>query len=237
MTNIKESDITGKGQIDGGGRRNIKLGSTLMNKFNPFNKRPKGDQSVIDNTSRRYITEERKTHYGASRRCPHRIGSPYKLSKDPGESFLDLYPDTNFELLNPLQILNQLEDNKRQLIKLKDKTNNHIKDLTKRQNELEKGKTGTEVNSDANREVYEELDMWYTHQGDLDIKINSLHEIIKVLERAAENEKNLDEIKEELNNERELKRNLDNELASFKDNLPDLINEVNFALILLEIKT
>jgi len=219
-------------------------GSVLLNKFNPFNKRVLGESFNMEyGRSRRKPNEESKFSSGIMPRSYRGVFSPYKFSKDPGGSFLDLYSDTEFSDLDTQEVITRLNKNLVSFRNLHAKAKNQIEELKELQ--AKQQKTSKE-GSLEDREINENLDKRLTLLYELEVKIKSLEQILSKLEDCKNLEQKLarnnNDIKDdtlslrgkdmELVNERESKKQL---VGDLKEDLNYQINEVKFCEI-LEIK-
>lgn len=213
---------------------NQKMGRTLMNKFNPFNKRS-GDNAAIEyGGSKKKPTEERKIGSGIYLRGSRGPSSPYKISKDPGESFLDLYTDTDFAELTTPEIVDKLNKNLKSFRNFHAKASKQVEDLKNEQAKNKQIAKGREIIPE-DQEVNEELDKRMTQVFELELKIKSLEQLIAKLNEEKTLEQEVARKNQEIkNNQEELERK-DEELANEKkaqqeylDNLrEDLTEQIN----------
>lgn len=213
-----------------------KMGRMLMQKFNPFNKRQTESLAVEYGGTRKKATEERKQASGIYPRSHRGIASPHKVSRDPGESFLDLYSEAEFADLDTPEIISRLNKNLRSFRSFHDKASKQADELrelqTKKQNESKGGEMTPEE-----REINEELDKRMTQIYELELKIKSLEQLISKLEEERnleqevarknqelrETEAELQRKDDELANERKAKQEL---IDNIKEDLTEQINEV-----------
>jgi DNA repair exonuclease SbcCD ATPase subunit len=186
----------------------------LLNKFNPFNKRALRESLTFEyGSARRKSNEESKLSSGIMPRS-HRGASPYKLSKDPDESFLDLYSDADFTDLDTQEIIIRLDRNLKLLNNLHTKAEKQIAELKQLQAKQKK-----EPNT-KDREINENLDKRLTLLYELEVKIKSLEQIISKLEEQKSLKQELmkrnKEIADEKKSKQKLMESLDYQITEVK---------------------
>ena len=171
--------------------------------------------------------------------------TPFKILRNAGESFLDLYDDTNFDHLEIQEIISKLERNLKSFKNLEDKANNRINEVKDQLKDIEETKKSYDVNKKNERELNEELDMLMTRLYDIQVKNKSLETIIRQLgnvNKSKEEEKisniKIEQYERELTMSRELIKEKDFEIIkeknkikqinNLKDELENIINEVIF---------
>jgi DNA repair exonuclease SbcCD ATPase subunit len=213
-----------------------KMGRMLMQKFNPFTKRAGESLAAEYGGSRKKPMEERKMASGIYPRSYRGPASPYKISKDPGESFLDLYSDAEFEDLETAEIINRLNKNLKSFRSFHAKASKQVEDLKKQQEKNQNASKGREMTPEE-QEVNEELDKRMSQLFELQVKIKSIEQLISKLneeedlvsesakknQKLKDNEEELQRKDEELADERRANQEF---IESLKEDLNDKINEV-----------
>jgi len=213
-----------------------KRGRELMQKFNPFAKRAAESLAVEHEGQKKKPGEERKMASGIYPRSHRGAPSPYKISKDPGESFLDLYSDEKFEDLNTAEIVDRLNTNLESFRSFHEKASKQAEELKSQIEENQSASKRGDVNPDEQK-ANEELDKRVSQIFDLNTKIKSLEQIISKLnqekelvselskknQRIRDNEEELQRKDEKLANEKKENQEF---IENFKEDLKDQINEV-----------
>jgi len=231
--NDRQGAASVHGPIDQGQQ---KMGRILMQKFNPFTKRAGENLAMEYGGQKKRPAEERKMASGIYPRSHRGQSSPYKISKDPGESFLDLYPDAKFEDLDTAEIVDRLNANLDSFRNFHEKASKQAEKLKKQLEKNQNASKGGEMAPDE-QEDCEELDKRMTQIYELEVKIKSLEQIISKLnqerdlvselskknQRIRDNEEELQRKDEMLANERKENQEF---IENFKEDLNDQINEV-----------
>ena len=170
-------------------------GKTLMNKFNPFVKRNKGvPSSSIQNMDDQFIIGEHQKFSptkeeikGSNIMSPeyksgHNNQTRYKKSpRVSGDSFIEIYDDTEFEDLGLEEIITRLERNLDKLNVINERLRKDIATLRKKQIDLTRNSEKRKDLEKEERKYNEEMDYLISQQYNLKLQKKSLEELLKVL--------------------------------------------------------
>lgn len=176
--------------------------------------------------------EERKSVTGVQPRSHRGTASPHKISKDPGESFLDLYADAEFGDLETAEIVGKLRRNLKSFLAFRDKGSRKVEELKEKAERKDNSK-------EEEREVNEELDKRMSQLYELEVRIKSIEQLIAKLEDEKRLEEELARKNEQLRKDEEELQKKEDELVSeksakkklikqAKEDITEQINEVTF---------
>eukprot|EP00826_Nyctotherus_ovalis_P011937 TRINITY_DN13111_c0_g1_i2.p1 TRINITY_DN13111_c0_g1~~TRINITY_DN13111_c0_g1_i2.p1 ORF type:complete len:204 (+),score=89.49 TRINITY_DN13111_c0_g1_i2:340-951(+) len=168
--------------------------------------------------SMRRPVEERKSVTGVHPRSHRGTASPHKISKDPGESFLDLYADAEFGDLETAEIVSRLKKNLKSFLNFREKASRKVEELKERADSKDNSK-------EKEREINEELDKRMSQLYELEVRIKSIEQLIAKLEEERKLEEELARRNEQLRKDEEELQKKEDELVSEKSAKKEIIKQ------------